>query len=183
MGDLYVHSRLLRLWLLRVFYLYYYADGSPAYGTSVGVKTSNHVSQGNWYEQSSDEGIELWVYKNSTHHYSIWWFFSRASDFDYSTVNEDDMTGHSLYEMVSSDGSDADNMPCYHLTTLDAEEDCMEDDDDDDDDDEDSGNNGLLYAILTFTLVNFVAIVAFGVMQVKGTASKPMASSTSSNNL
>ena len=48
-------------------YLYYYEDGTPAYGTSVGIRPSSQVSLANWHESSSDEGIELLIAKNSVY--------------------------------------------------------------------------------------------------------------------
>lgn len=46
-------------------YLYYYSDGTPAYGTSVGIRASNQVSLANWHESGSDEGLEILIAKNS----------------------------------------------------------------------------------------------------------------------
>ena len=56
-----------------------------------------------------------------------------------------------------------------------------EDEEDDDDDEDKSINASVLYTVLAFSLINFVAIIASGVMQLTKSTPKPMASS--SNNL
>jgi hypothetical protein len=44
-----------------------------------------------WKEPGADEGTNMHIFKNETHHYTSWWFISRMGDFDYSIRTEPDM--------------------------------------------------------------------------------------------
>jgi hypothetical protein len=78
--------------------------------------------------------------------------------------------------MQSSDGSAADGSSCYQLNNNQNVESCLEivtvvtvsgsgDDDD-------STSDDVLYSVLAFSLINFIAIVVFGAMQTSKSAAK-----------
>ena len=100
------------------------------------------------------------------------------------------MYGQNLYVMYGTDSSAADDLYCYQLHTEEAEESCLgavsTDDgssggDENEDDDDDTVSKDVLYTVLAFSLLNFVAIIVFGVVHLMRRPPAPMASSTSNN--
>jgi hypothetical protein len=112
----------------------------------------------------------------------MWLAVARVADFDYiSIILGDGLAGQNLYTMQSSDGSTADGSSCYQLNSNANEEDCLQTVTvSGSGDDDDSYSDDVLYTVLAFSLINFIAIVVFGVMQASKSAAKPM-TATSSN--
>lgn len=112
-------------------YEYPYSDGSIIPGVDFGpIFLNGQVATFNWYEPGSDEGIGIQVAKNATSFYSLWWFFSRVSDFDY-TLKDEDFYGQDFsirdnsVSTADSETKAVSNM-CYMLSTDSAEESCLE---------------------------------------------------------
>lgn len=117
------------------------------------------------------------------------------SEFDYNQKNEDDFFGQNLYVMYGSDSSAADDLYCYQLHTEEAEESCMGVESADDGEDESEGSSSgnedddndvtvskdVLYTVLAFSLLNFIAVIAFGVVHLTRRPPASMASSTGNN--
>eukprot|EP01031_Cornospumella_fuschlensis_P026287 gene26287-31754_t len=156
----------------QVSYTYYYSDGTPSPGTGYGPTFWNgQVYVFNWYETGSDEGIEIEVAKNSTTNYYVWWFIPSMSSFDYSsgstpgntaTNYRNKLSGYSYADAVTG----SSEYMCYALWTTSAESSCIgaTSDDDDDDDDGDGINSHLVGTAAAFSVLTFVAVVAFGAL-------------------
>ncbi|RYG63318.1 hypothetical protein EON64_16165 [archaeon] len=135
-------------------YTYVYEnDDSLVPGTGYGPTAFNgQACTTNWYEPGSVEGIELFVAKNSSYFYDLWWSFSSMSQFDYSQKSVDffdykltpKLSGYSYDQAVTLSSENE----CYALWTTSAESSCLAGGSggDDDDDVEDGGHSLLATA-------------------------------------
>jgi hypothetical protein len=132
---------------------------------------------GRWSELGDASGINMYVAKNATHHYTSWWYIQRMADFDYADSSDPDLEGHGMMEKVDrqtlpDDARDADANVCLELFTTDAETDCFLNsneisDGDYDWDDDDNVQAGVLMSAMVFSVFGFLAIVLFGVLILK----------------
>lgn len=167
-------------------YVYYFSDGTPSPG--VGTGTANlygQVVSNNWYESGSSQGLDLFVAKNTTYAYILWWYFSRMSDFDYSYVSDPFYYGKHAYARNASVSTStaiqkSTETMCYALWTAAAEQSCtasttviVDDDNDDGSDSNGNGGKGLLIAILVVATLTFFAglITMFSVLTANKKAS------------
>lgn len=112
-------------------YSYIYADGTVSPGTSYGtVYLNGQLLLENWYERGADEGMTIILAKNDTAAYSIWWFYSRISDFDYSQVTDPDFWGTQFFKKDTSYSSAdvfaaVNKNTCYMLSSKTYEDSCL----------------------------------------------------------
>jgi hypothetical protein len=165
-------------------YQYTYADGSLVYGNDYMTSYLNgQVKAGRWSETGEYEGINMYVAKNSTHHYTAWWFISRMADFDYSLSTDADIQGSGMFaktDDVYMADLDADEYLCYSLPTADAEEDCVDSSDEDDDDE---GTSAHVLTTMAFSILSFIAILVFGGVILSEVKKRPVTANSSSDGI
>jgi hypothetical protein len=130
--------------------------------------SNGQVVLGNWYEYGMDEGIEMFVAKNSTTFYSLWWFFPRVSDVDYALKVEDYQGAHWNYKDTSVSFTkavtDSTANLCYILPDSSVESSCVSasssSSSNDDDDDEEAVENMTITAA-AFSIATFVVLVGY----------------------
>jgi hypothetical protein len=179
-------------------YSYTYADKSiisqyADYGNVYG--RNGQVVLAKFYEQGNGEGVIIYVVKNSTTFYSLWWGFPRVSDFNY-TLKEVDYHG-SYYNHKDTSVSwskavtESTKNLCYMLPDSSLESTCLssssssssDDDDDDDDDDEDSVEKSWIITAAAFSIGTFVLLVGYAIYTCVMTSSaKPMSSKEGATN-
>lgn len=146
----------------------FYSTGVLAHGTEYSVSHLNgQVKTGRWSESGGYSGINMYVAKNSTHHYTSWWDVPRIAEFDFSLASNPDLEGHNLMEKVDAmslpeDSRDPGEYVCLELFKEEDENRCFgyffENDDDDD-----SVSSETLLAILSFSVLSFAGVVVLGV--------------------
>lgn len=121
---------------------------------------------GRWSESGSSSGINMYVAKNATHHYTSWWYISRLADFSYTDATDPDLEGHGLMgkvnvEDVPEEVRVAEAHVCLELATTEDETSCYSVDSGDS---EDCTADSVGVSALVFSVLGFIAIVGFGVM-------------------
>lgn len=151
-------------------YQYVFSSSSElVHGTEYSTSYLNgQVKTGRWSEADDASGINMYVAKNNTHHYTSWWYIQRLADFDYNDSTDPDLEGHALMEKVDpltlpSDSRDASENVCYELFTVNDENTCFgyySDTTAQDDDAEVAiGTSSLI-----FSLLGFIAVVLLGIL-------------------
>jgi len=143
---------------------YDYHIDNGLYGYAIGTTSSNgQIGMSNWYEAGDYIGLYLYVAKNDTYFYSLWWWYPTMSQFNYSNVNNGAYYGNGTSWIDTSvqytSLDDANIYSCYQLYDQDDEEVCYNAINSNEyDDDYDDMNGNLLISSLVFVLLNFILL-------------------------
>mmetsp|Transcript_2098 Transcript_2098/g.3967 ORF Transcript_2098/g.3967 Transcript_2098/m.3967 type:complete len:354 (-) Transcript_2098:87-1148(-) len=142
------------------------STGELVHGTEYSASFLNgQVKTGRWSEAGPDAGLNMYIAKNDTHHYTSWWFINRMAEFDYALTLEEDYEGHSMMmkvdpEELPGDSRDATENVCLELFTEEDETNCYSIDSGGDDDDNVSA--GVVVSGMVFSVFAFLAACGFG---------------------
>jgi hypothetical protein len=151
------------------------------------VRENGHVAQLQWYEEANFEGMYLFVAKNATSQYILWWGFDWIADFNYSKKNEGHWAATGFGTRIDYKKSDitdyalANTHYCYHLITTTFEEECLQRTSDVSSENEDDDTLlELVGATFTLVLIGVIASLIVCAKLVTGRKS-PMASESASD--
>ena len=132
----------------------------------------------------------MYVAKNSTHHYTSWWYIQRMADFNFNDASDPDLEGLDLMVKVDrqtlpDDSRDADGNVCLELFTLDAENACFAVGSEDDDDDIAAaiGVSGMVFSVLGFVVATGFGIAILSEVRKRGNPSLSSSESSSGGKL
>ncbi len=109
-------------------------------------------------------GLEITVAKNATSFYMMWWFIDNLGQFDISDINDADMHAQTWYWKTGSAYDTATEQYCLMLGDESKEEACQEDDDSSSNGEDDDDVSAVDSTTLAFGVINFICIVAFGII-------------------
>lgn len=166
-------------------YQYTWGAGNIANGYQYGpiMDQTAQIGVGDWYESGNTVGVEMWVAKNATSYYYMWWWIPRISDYDF---NGGQSHGNSIKTRYSLDTSDYNEWKCYIYPQSSDEDDCFQNTgtggcpDVVANDDNNFVQRPVGMAILVFAILNFAAILICAGIFYKST-SIPMGMSSSSD--
>jgi len=169
---------------------YYYSE-SQYPGFNIGaLSTNGQVYASNWYESATAEGLYLFVAKNSTTFYSLWWAFKNVAEFDYSKVSDANYFGQGLnykdiYTLVTSD--DSHMYQCYELSIENDENACVnsvygENDNNLEDDDDDDGRLRIGISTLVVSCFTLLFVIMSLLYQTFGQPKPPLSSQRNNSN-
>ena len=124
---------------------------------------------GRWSEPDAESGIMMYIAKNSTFHYTAWWYIRRLAEFNYSFSLDPDYQGQSMMEKVDpstlpSDSRSAVENVCLELFTVDDENTCFGNFNSDTAEDDDSVESAVGVSSMVFSVFGFVAILIIGML-------------------